>query len=46
VPYHSPFSPQNYEYHGQVARIDDLGNSQRGIAVRFLASPKKPSSAT
>ena len=46
VPYHSPFSPQNYEYHGQVARIDELGNSQRGIAVRFLASPKKSSSAT
>jgi hypothetical protein len=41
VPYHSPFSPQNYEYLGQIARIDDLGNNQRGIAVRFLPSTKK-----
>jgi PilZ domain-containing protein len=43
VPYHSPLSPQNYEYHGHVARIDDLGNGQRGIAVRFVSSAKKQS---
>jgi hypothetical protein len=38
VPYHSPHSPQNYEYLGQIARIDDLGNGQKGMAVRFLSS--------
>lgn len=43
VPYHSPGSQQNYEYVGQVARVDDLGNSQRGIAVRFVASSAKKS---
>ncbi len=41
LPYHSPFSPQNYEYLGQVARIDELGSGQKGIAVRFLSSTKK-----
>jgi PilZ domain len=41
LPYHSPFSPQNYEYVGQVARIDELGSGQKGIAVRFLSSTKK-----
>jgi len=42
MPYHSPSSQQNYEYLGQVARVDDLGDGQRGIAVRFLPSSKKP----
>jgi hypothetical protein len=41
VPYHSPFSPQNYEYLGQIARVDDLAGGQRGIAVKFLSSAKK-----
>jgi hypothetical protein len=41
VPYHSPFSPQNYEYLGQIARVDDLTGGQRGIAVKFLSSAKK-----
>jgi PilZ domain len=43
VPYHSPTSRQNYEYVGQVARVDELGNSQRGVAVRFLSSAAKKS---
>ena len=43
MPYHSPFSPQNYEYLGQVARVDDLGSGQKGIAVRFLPSTKRES---
>jgi hypothetical protein len=43
VPYHAPISQQNYEYIGQIARIDDLGGGQRGIAVRFLPSNKKTS---
>jgi len=40
VPYHSPYSQQNYDYLAQIARIDELGNRQRGIAVRFLPSSK------
>jgi PilZ domain len=40
VPYHSPYSQQNYEYLGEIARIDELGNRQRGIAVKFLSSAK------
>jgi hypothetical protein len=43
VPYHSPFSPQNYEYLGQVARVDDLGGGQKGVAVRFIPSTRKKS---
>jgi hypothetical protein len=43
VPYHSPLSEQNYEYFAQVARVDDLGNGQKGIAVRFLPRSKKQS---
>ena len=43
VPYHSPNSPQNYEYLGQVARVDDLQNGQKGVAVKFLPSTKKRS---
>ncbi len=46
VPYHSPFSSQNYEYLGQVARIDEMKDGQRGIAVRFLSSTKKQPAAT
>jgi PilZ domain len=43
VPFHSPFSQQNYEYLGQVLRVDELGTNQRGIAVRFLSSADKKS---
>jgi len=43
VPYHSPASPQNYEYEGEVARVDQLGAGQKGIAVRFTISAKKRS---
>lgn len=43
VPYDSHLRQQNYERAGQVARVDDLGNSQRGIAIRFVASAKKKS---
>lgn len=43
MPYYSPTSQQNYEYAGEIARVDDLGNGQRGIAVRFLSSSKKSS---
>jgi hypothetical protein len=46
VPYHSPNSPQNYEYLGQVARIDELENGQKGVAVNFLSSSKKKTSAS
>jgi PilZ domain len=41
VPYHSPMSPQNYEYLGQIARIDELANGQRGIAIKFLSSANR-----
>lgn len=43
VPYHAPFSQQNYEYLGQVVRVDDLGTNKRGIAIRFLSSANKKS---
>jgi hypothetical protein len=46
VPFHSPYSQQNYEYLGQVARIDELGNRQRGIAVKFLSSAKSKTYST
>ena len=41
VPYHSPFSPQNYEYLGQVARVDHLADAERGVAVKFLSMSAK-----
>lgn len=41
VPYHSPLSRQNYEYLGEVARVEQLTSGQRGVAVRFLPSTKK-----
>jgi PilZ domain len=41
VPYHSPLSPQNYEYLGQVARVDTLEDGQQGVAVKFLSSTAK-----
>ena len=44
VPYDSSTRQLNYEYLGQVARIDDVGNGQKGIAVRFRSSAAKKSS--
>ena|SRR5208283_79848 len=43
VPY-SPNSTQNYECHGKVSRVEELGNGQRGVAVRFVPSDAKKSS--
>ena len=37
VPY-SATGTQNYEYHGKVTRVDELGNNQRGVAIRFVLS--------
>jgi len=34
---------QNYEYHGEVTRVDDLGNGQRGVAIRFVKSVARKS---
>lgn len=43
MPYHSPVNPLNYEYLGQVSRVDELGNGQTGVAVSLLSSSdKKP----
>ena len=36
LPFHSPINPLNHEYLGQVARVDELGNGQHGVAVRLL----------
>jgi len=41
VPYDSFASRQNYEYFGQVARVEELGNGQRGIAIKFRPSAAK-----
>jgi hypothetical protein len=43
VPY-SANCTQNYEYHGKVTRVDELGNSQRGVAIRFVPSAAVKSS--
>jgi hypothetical protein len=43
VPY-SATGTQNYEYHGKVTRVEELGNSQRGIAIRFVSSAAAKSS--
>ncbi len=43
VPY-SANSTQNYEYHGKVTRVEELGNSQRGVAIRFVSSASMKSS--
>lgn len=40
MPFHGPNNAQNYEYLGQVARIDELEGNEKGIAVRFLSSTK------
>jgi hypothetical protein len=41
MPYHSPASQRNYEYFGRVDRVEELGNSQRGVAIKFLPSVAK-----
>jgi hypothetical protein len=38
MPYHSPINPLNCEYLGQVSRVDEVGNGQKGIAIRLLMS--------
>ncbi|HJY89776.1 MAG TPA: PilZ domain-containing protein [Candidatus Acidoferrum sp.] len=43
VPY-SATGTQNYEYHGKVIRVEELGNSQRGVAIRFVSSAAMKSS--
>lgn len=43
VPY-STNSSQNYEYHGKVTRVDELGNNQKGVAIRFVPSAAVKSS--
>lgn len=41
LPYHGPTSQQNYQYLGQVVRVEDLGNNQSSIAIKFLSSATK-----
>jgi c-di-GMP-binding flagellar brake protein YcgR len=43
VPYDESRST-NYEHHGKVTRIDDLGNGQRGVAIRFVTMSAKKTS--
>ena len=43
VPY-SATGTQNYEYHGKVTRVEELGNNQRGVAIRFVPSAATKSS--
>jgi PilZ domain len=43
LPY-STTGAQNYEYHGKIARIEQLADNQRGIAIRFVSSASKKSS--
>jgi len=43
VPY-STTGTQNYEYRGRVTIVEDLGNSQIGVAIRFVSSAAMKSS--
>jgi hypothetical protein len=43
VPY-SATHTKNYEYHGKVTRVEELGNGQRGVAIRFVSSTGTKSS--
>ena len=43
VPF-SAISTENYEHHGKVTRVEELGNSQRGVAIRFVSSAAMKSS--
>ena len=38
LPYHFPSDPHDLEYLGQVARIENLPDGYRGIAVQLLSS--------
>ena len=44
LPYHFPSDPHDLEYLGQVARIENLPEGNRGIAVQLL-SPINTNSA-
>lgn len=44
VPYDPTVPSGNYEYHGKVTRVDDLGNGQRGVAIRFVTMSAKKTS--
>jgi PilZ domain len=37
VPY-AASGRKNYEYQGKVTRVEELGNGQRGVAIRFVSS--------
>jgi PilZ domain len=41
LPYHGPTSQQNYQYRGQVARVEDLENNQTRVAIKFVSSADK-----
>lgn len=43
VPY-SATGAQNYECHGKVMRVEELGNRQRGVVIRFVSSAARKSS--
>ena len=43
LPFDAPRSQQNYEYLGQIARVDVMEDGQKGVAVKFLASTNKKS---
>ena len=43
VPYDETRST-NYEHHGKVTRVDDLGNGQSGVAIRFVTMGAKKTS--
>ena len=38
LPYHFPSDPHDLEYLGQVARIEELPDGYRGIAIQLLSS--------
>lgn len=44
LPYDSSARQQNYEYFGEVIRIEDLGDNQRGVAIKFRPAPAKSQS--
>jgi hypothetical protein len=44
LPYHFPTEPRDLEYLGQVARIENLPDGSRGIAVQLLSTINTKSS--
>jgi hypothetical protein len=44
LPYHFPSAPHDLEYLGQVARIENLPDGYRGIAVQLLSTINTKSS--